>query len=86
LDCVQIVTLVNLIGLVPAAPANIGTFDAAVLFATAGLTSGGAGLVYVLVLRLVLFVPVTLVGLVVLVARYGGLSRLRMQRPLSSTT
>ena len=81
---VQIVTLVNLIGLVPAAPANLGTFDAAVLFATAQLATGGSGLAYVLVLRLVLFVPVTLVGLVVLVTRYGGLSRLRMPRPLSS--
>jgi uncharacterized membrane protein YbhN (UPF0104 family) len=86
LDSVQIVTLVNLVGLVPAAPASLGTFDAAVLFATAGLTSGSSALAYVLVLRLVLFVPVTLVGLVVLLTRHGGLSRLRMQRPLSSTT
>lgn len=86
LDAVQIVTLVNLVGLVPAAPASLGTFDAAVLFATAGLTSGDGALAYVLVLRLVLFVPVTVVGLVVLVTRYGGLSRLRVRRPLSGTT
>jgi glycosyltransferase 2 family protein len=83
LACVQIVTLVNLVGLIPAAPANLGTFDAAVLFATRRLTSGSA-LAYVLVLRLVLFVPITLIGLVVLVTRHGGLGRLRTLRPLSS--
>jgi uncharacterized membrane protein YbhN (UPF0104 family) len=86
LGCVQIVALVNLIGLIPAAPANLGTFDAAVLFATRGLSSASGALAYVLVLRLVLFVPVTLVGLIVLLTRHGGLSRLRLQRPLSSTT
>jgi uncharacterized membrane protein YbhN (UPF0104 family) len=83
---VQIVALVNLIGLVPAAPANLGTFDAAVLFATRGLTSSSGALAYVLVLRLVLFVPITLTGLVVLVTRHGGLRRLGLQRPLSSPT
>ncbi|MEA2444990.1 MAG: glycosyltransferase 2 family protein [Thermoleophilales bacterium] len=86
LTSVQIVALVNLIGLVPAAPANLGTFDAAVLFATHGLTSGSGGLAYVLMLRLVLFVPITLVGLVVLVTRHGGLHRLRTLRPVSSET
>jgi glycosyltransferase 2 family protein len=83
LACVQIVALVNLVGLIPAAPASLGTFDAAVLFATRQLTSGG-GLAYVLVLRLVLFVPITLVGFVVLVTRHGGLGRLRTRHPLSS--
>jgi hypothetical protein len=37
-------------------------------------------------LRLVLFVPITLIGLVVLVTRYGGLHSLRMLRPASSGT
>jgi uncharacterized membrane protein YbhN (UPF0104 family) len=83
---IQIVALVNLIGLIPAAPANLGTFDAAVLFATRGLASGSGALAYVLILRLVLFVPITVVGLVVLLTRHGGLSRLRLQRPLSSQT
>jgi hypothetical protein len=32
---------------------------------------------YLLLLRFLLFVPITLVGLVVLVTRYGGWSRLR---------
>jgi uncharacterized membrane protein YbhN (UPF0104 family) len=83
---VQLVTLVNLIGLIPAAPANLGTFDAAVLFATRRLAAGGSGLGYVLALRLVLFVPITLVGLIVLVTRHGGLQRLRTSRPLTSVT
>ena len=39
--------------------------------------TGSMALSYLLVLRFVLFVPITLVGLLVLVARYGGWSRLR---------
>jgi uncharacterized membrane protein YbhN (UPF0104 family) len=83
---VQLVTLVNLVGLIPAAPANLGTFDAAVLFATHRLAGDGSGLGYVLALRHVLFVPITLVGLIVLVTRHGGLQRLRASRPLPSVT
>ena len=36
-----------------------------------------AALSYLLLLRFILFVPITVVGLVVLVARYGGWARLR---------
>lgn len=79
---VEIVAVVNVVAILPAAPASLGTFDAAVLFATRGLASGGVSLIYVLALRLVLFVPITLVGLVVLVTRYGGLGRLRALRAL----
>lgn len=81
---VEIVTLVNVVGLIPAAPASLGTFDAAVVFATRGLATGGTAIVFVLALRLVLFVPITLVGLVVLLARHGGIGRLRTLRPLTT--
>jgi hypothetical protein len=39
--------------------------------------TGSAAFSYLLLLRFVLFVPITVVGLVVLVARYGGWSRFR---------
>ncbi|HEV2724557.1 MAG TPA: lysylphosphatidylglycerol synthase transmembrane domain-containing protein [Thermoleophilaceae bacterium] len=73
-----LVALTNFVAALPAAPGSIGTFDAAVAFGARAL--GGAGSVvisYVLLLRFVLYVPITVVGLVVLVLRYGGWSRLR---------
>jgi uncharacterized membrane protein YbhN (UPF0104 family) len=56
----------------------VGTFDAAVIFGFKAIGyTGSAAVSYLLLLRFLLFVPITLVGLVVLVARYGGWSRLR---------
>jgi hypothetical protein len=45
------------------------------------LVAGGthaAALAYAVVVRFVLFVPITIVGLVALVVRYGGLRRLSL--------
>ena len=73
-----LVALTNFVAALPAAPGSIGTFDAAVAFGARAL--GGIGSVvitYVLLLRFILYVPITGVGLVVLVVRYGGWSRLR---------
>ena len=81
IDALYLVALTNLVALVPAAPGYVGTFDAAVLFGVKALTggaSGGAG--YVVALRLVLFVPITLVGLALLVVRHGGLATVRALR------
>ena len=81
LDALYLVALTNLVALVPAAPGYVGTFDAAVLFGVRALTAGASGAAsYVLALRLVLFVPITLVGLALLVIRYGGLATLRALR------
>ena len=76
-----LVALTNFVAAVPAAPGSIGTFDAAVFFGATAL--GGAEalvLAYGLLLRFVLYVPITVVGLAVLVVRYGGLSALRSAR------
>jgi hypothetical protein len=53
------------------------------------LVAGGthaAALAYAVVVRFVLFVPITLVGLVALVVRYGGLRRvsLALRRPTAA--
>jgi len=79
LDGLYVMALANLIALVPAAPGYIGTFDAAVVLAVSllGAAARSAALAYVVVVRFVLFVPITLVGLLALVTRYGGLSAAR---------
>jgi glycosyltransferase 2 family protein len=79
LDGLYIMALANLVALVPAAPGYVGTFDAAVVLGVR-LVGGGArsaALGYVVLVRFVLFVPITLIGLAALVARYGGVGALR---------
>jgi uncharacterized membrane protein YbhN (UPF0104 family) len=88
LDGLYIMALANLVALVPAAPGYVGTFDAAVILGVR-LVAGGthaAALAYAVVVRFVLFVPITLVGLAALVARYGGLRRLSLalRRPAAA--
>jgi glycosyltransferase 2 family protein len=81
LEALYVVALTNLFALVPAAPGYVGTFDAAVLFAVGSLEATGAeSLAYLVLLRFLLFVPITLVGLGFLLARYGGWARLRLAR------
>jgi uncharacterized membrane protein YbhN (UPF0104 family) len=74
LDGLYVMALANIAALVPAAPGYVGTFDAAVLLGVSLVTSAGhpAALAYVVLVRFVLFVPITLAGLIALVARYGG--------------
>ncbi len=74
LDGLYVMALANIAALVPAAPGYVGTFDAAVLLGVSLVTSAGhpAAVAYVVLVRFVLFVPITLVGLVALVTRYGG--------------
>jgi uncharacterized membrane protein YbhN (UPF0104 family) len=76
LGAAYVVGLTNLMALVPAAPGYLGTFDAAVLL---GLAAVGvkAGVSYVVVLRVVLFVPITVAGAIALATRYGGVRALR---------
>jgi uncharacterized membrane protein YbhN (UPF0104 family) len=73
-----LVALTNFVAALPAAPGSIGTFDAAVAVGAGKLgASGSVAVSYLLLLRFVLYVPITVVGFVVLVTRYGGWSRLR---------
>ena len=73
--------LASLFVLVPAGPGYAGTLDAAVVFGARALGRAPvAALSYLLLLRFVLLVPITVIGLVVLVARYGGIGRLRAAR------
>ena len=42
--------------------------------------TGAQAVAYIVMLRFVIVVPITLVGLVLLVTRYGGLGKLRTAR------
>jgi glycosyltransferase 2 family protein len=85
LDGLYVMALANIAALVPAAPGYVGTYDAAVLLGVSLVTSAGhpAAVAYVVLVRFVLFVPITIAGLVALVARYGGRSEIRsaLRRP-----
>lgn len=76
-----VVVLASLATAIPSAPGFIGTFDAAVIFGlhAAGVPADETFAVAVLY-RVVLFTPVTVVGVVILALRYGGLSNLRPGR------
>jgi uncharacterized membrane protein YbhN (UPF0104 family) len=78
---VFIMVVANFVSLIPAGPGYVGTFDAAVLFAAKSLgTARSSALTYLLLLRFVLFIPITVTGLVLLVMRYGGLKGYRAAR------
>jgi uncharacterized membrane protein YbhN (UPF0104 family) len=64
-----VMALTNLSALVPAGPGYIGTYDAAVLLALRSL--GQPALGYLLVLRFVLFVPITVAGFAVFLRRHS---------------
>ena len=70
--------LASVFALVPSGPGYVGTFDAAVVFGVRALEHTGAqALSFVLLLRFVVTVPITLIGFAVLVFGYGGLGRVR---------
>ncbi len=76
-----ILALSSMLALVPAAPGQAGTMDAAVLIGARALDRPqSASVAYLLLLRFVLLVPVTAVGFLLLVTRYGGVARLRAAR------
>jgi len=81
-DGLAVVAFTNAAALIPAAPGYIGTYDAAVIFAVDAVSSAAKSSVlsYLLLLRFVLFIPITIVGFGLLLARYGGLSRIRAAR------
>ncbi|MFL5841148.1 MAG: lysylphosphatidylglycerol synthase transmembrane domain-containing protein [Thermoleophilaceae bacterium] len=78
---VFIMVVANFVSLIPAGPGYVGTFDAAVLFAAKSLgRSRSVAVSYLLLLRFVLFIPITITGLLLLVVRYGGLAGYRAAR------
>jgi uncharacterized protein (TIRG00374 family) len=78
---VFIMVVANFVALIPAGPGYVGTFDAAVLFAARSLgRSHSVGVSFLLLLRFVLFIPITVTGLLLLLGRYGGIAGYRAAR------
>jgi glycosyltransferase 2 family protein len=74
LDAVLTMAVASLFAALPVAPGYAGTYDAGMLLGLEAAGAAGSAAVGVLLLaRFMLFVPVTVVGLAVLIARYGGL-------------
>jgi uncharacterized protein (TIRG00374 family) len=73
-ECLLTVVLASFFSLIPAAPGFVGTYDAAVLFALKAFgVAGGKAVGLLVMVRFVVFVPVTIAGLILVVTRYGGL-------------
>jgi uncharacterized membrane protein YbhN (UPF0104 family) len=76
-----IVVLASFFALIPAAPGYVGTFDAAVLFGLSALSiKGGVAVSFAVLVRFILFVPITVTGFALMMTRYGGLALLRRRR------
>jgi uncharacterized membrane protein YbhN (UPF0104 family) len=72
-----LVVLSSLVATIPAAPGYAGTYDAAIQLGLGALgVHGGRAVSFGLLVRLVIFVPITVAGLVLVVVRYGGISSL----------
>jgi glycosyltransferase 2 family protein len=81
IEGLYIVALASVFSLIPSGPAYAGTQDAAAILGIKALGGTGAQAVaYIVMLRFVIVVPITIVGLGLLAARYGGLGRLRRVR------
>lgn len=81
LEALYLVGLASVFSLIPSGPAYVGTQDAAVVLGVKAIdASSSLAVAYILMLRFVIVVPITVVGLVLLAARYGGVSQLRAAR------
>lgn len=78
LDALYLIAVAAVFQLIPSGPAYAGTQDAAIVLAVRGMgASAPSAVAYLLLLRFVLVVPVTLLGLALAALRYGGLRRMR---------
>jgi uncharacterized protein (TIRG00374 family) len=80
-EALYLVAVAGVFLLIPAGPGHLGTLDAGVAFGIHAVGGTGSQAVsFVIALRFVLLLPITLAGLAVLALRYGGLGGLRLSR------
>jgi glycosyltransferase 2 family protein len=78
LEGLYLVALASVFALIPSGPGYAGTQDAATVIGIKAIGGTGATAVsYLVMLRFALLVPITAVGFLLLVTRYGGLARAR---------
>jgi len=81
LEGLYLVALASVFALIPSGPGYAGTQDAATVIGIKAIGGTGATAVsYLVMLRFALLVPITVVGFIILIARYGGLARVRAAR------
>jgi hypothetical protein len=79
-EALFLVVLTSFVAIIPSGPGYIGTFEAAVVFGLHALDiTGGQAVAFALLIRFLLYVPITFVGLGLMLGRYGGLPRLRVR-------
>jgi hypothetical protein len=77
-----LLALSSMLVLIPAGPGYAGTMDAAIVLGSRALdTAASAAVTYLILLRFVLMVPITIAGLVIGATRYGGVGRLLRASP-----
>lgn len=87
LEGLYLVALASIFSLIPSGPAYAGTQDVAAVVGVKAIGGSSAlAATYLILLRFVLQVPITLAGLVLLAARYGGIGRLRRTELEEATT
>lgn len=85
IEGLYLVALASVFSLIPSGPGYAGTQDTAVAIGIKALGgTGGTATGYMLMLRFVVVVPITILGLILMVVRYGGLSNLRTARAEAS--
>ena len=81
IEGVYLVALASVFSLIPSGPGYAGTQDAAAVIGIRAI--GGTGSIavsYIVMIRFVIIVPITLLGFVLIAVRYGGVARLRAVR------
>ncbi|WP_205696649.1 lysylphosphatidylglycerol synthase transmembrane domain-containing protein [Conexibacter sp. SYSU D00693] len=78
LDGFYVLALGSMFALIPSGPGYAGTVDAATIIGVKAVGGASSAAVsYLILVRFIVFVPITVVGLAVGALRYGGLRRLR---------
>jgi uncharacterized membrane protein YbhN (UPF0104 family) len=78
LDALYLLAVVGIFVLIPSGPGYLGTFELALVFGLSAIDApDSASVSYLLTLRFVLTVPVTIAGICLLVTRYGGFDSVR---------
>ena len=72
-----VLALASMLVMIPSGPGYAGTMDTAVLIGAKALDeTSKAALSYLILLRFVLMVPITIAGLVIGAVRFGGVHRI----------
>jgi uncharacterized membrane protein YbhN (UPF0104 family) len=81
LDALYLLAVAGVFVLIPSGPGYLGTFELALVFGLNAIDApSGASVSFVIMLRFLLTVPVTIAGAALLIGRYGGLEALRGAR------